>query len=425
VRKLPEGWVEKRLEDCVSQCIENWQTKALSDVAKIQSGSGFPLKYQGTVGEQYPFYKVSDMNLSGNEVNMCNVMNTVSEETRTNLKAKVFPPGSIIFPKVGGAIGTNKKRLTTQDCCVDNNVMGLIPKQEIVVSKYLFYFMSSFDLLELSNKANPPSIRQSTVKAWSIPLPPLPEQKRIVAILDEVFAGITKAVTNAEKNLTNARELFSSYLNNVFTQKGEGWVEKALSDVCCITSKLVDPRGPDFKDLPHIGAGNIVSMSTELTGVKSAWEEGLTSGKFYFDDKMVLYSKIRPYLMKVAIPNFDGLCSADIYPLFPYTAELDRGFLYYLLICRNFTDYAISGSQRAGMPKVNRDYLFQYRAFFPDIPKQKQIVAQLNQLSSNTQHLETIYQQKLTALAELKQSILQKAFSGELTAETAPQEVSA
>jgi type I restriction enzyme S subunit len=295
--------------------------------------------------------------------------------------------------------------------------MGVLPKSEIVEHDFVYYFMSQVDIFEMSNKANPPSIRQSTVKDWPFPLPPLPEQQRIVAILDAAFERIDAAIANTEKNLANARELFESYLNEVFARKGEGWVEKKLSEVCSIISKLIDPRKSEFRALPHVGAGNMVSSSKDIVDIKTAEEEGLKSGKFTFNDSMVLYSKIRPYLMKVSVPDFEGLCSADVYPLYPKKQYLDRIFLFYLLLSKYFTDYAIAGSARAGMPKVNRNCLFNYRAFFPPVDEQRRLAENMDHVYENTRELEAICKKKLTALAELKQSILQKAFAGELTAD--------
>jgi type I restriction enzyme S subunit len=129
---------------------------------------------------------------------------------------------------------------------------------------------------------------------------------------------------------------------------------------------------------------------------------------------MILYSKIRPYLEKVCRPDFDGLCSADVYPLTPNNI-LNRDYLFFLLLSSKFTNYAIEGSGRAGMPKVNRKHLFAYSTFIPTIEIQKSFVEKLDILLAKTQRLETLYQQKLTALHELKQSILAKAFRGELT----------
>ena len=177
-----------------------------------------------------------------------------------------------------------------------------------------------------------------------MPIPPLVEQKRIVSILDEAFEGIATAVANAEKNLASARELFEIYLNSVFCEKGVGRTEKNFSEICEITSRLVDPREPEFIDLLHLGAGNMISLTGEVIDVKTAREEGLKSGKFLFDSRMVLYSKIRPYLMKACRPQFSGLCSADVYPLLPNQQHLNRDFLFYLLMSRGFTDYAIAGS---------------------------------------------------------------------------------
>ena len=118
--------------------------------------------------------------------------------------------------------------------------------------------------------------------------------------------------------------------------------------------------------------------------------------------------------MKVVNCDFKGLCSADIYPLVPFKDKIIKGFLYYLLLSKNFTEYAILGSQRAGMPKVNREHLFAYEFYLPPIIQQQTIVANLDALSAETKRLEAIYQQKLLNLEELKKSVLQKAFRGEL-----------
>jgi type I restriction enzyme S subunit len=118
--------------------------------------------------------------------------------------------------------------------------------------------------------------------------------------------------------------------------------------------------------------------------------------------------------MKVARPDFNGLCSADMYPLAPIPGEADKDYLFHLLLSKHFTDYAIEGSARAGMPKVNREHLFEFRVFMPSVSKQREIAAKFDDLHGETQRLESIYQQKLTALDELKKSLLHRAFSGDL-----------
>ena len=286
------------------------------------------------------------------------------------------------------------------------------PQPDIVDLAFLKFVIGSIDFNHSGSSI--PQLTVPMIKEYPIPLPPLPEQQRIVAILDEAFAAIAKAKANAEQNLKNAKELFESYLQGVFEQRGEGWEEKTLGEVCEISSKLIDPKKPEFHDLIHVGAGNIESQKGTLFDLKTAKEENLISGKFLFDESMVLYSKIRPYLMKVVNCNFQGLCSADIYPLLPFKEKMAKDFLYHLLLTKDFTEYAILGSQRAGMPKVNREHLFAYRFYLPPITTQQSIVQKLDALSAQTKKLEAIYQQKINDLEELKKVILQKAFSGEL-----------
>ena len=116
----------------------------------------------------------------------------------------------------------------------------------------------------------------------------------------------------------------------------------------------------------------------------------------------------------MARPDFHGLCSADIYPLSAKAGQIDRDYLFHLLLSPGFTEYANGGSARAGMPKVNRDHLFSFRVHLPSVAKQKPLAAMLDALHSETQRLESIYQNKLVALDALKKSLLHQAFSGAL-----------
>ena len=296
--------------------------------------------------------------------------------------------------------------------------MGMITPKNGLHPRYLFHRLTSSaykDFIgELSDGANINNLKFDDLRNFPVPHPDLPEQQRIVSILDQAFEAIAKARANAETNLKNARALFDSHLQSVFTQRGEGWVERKLSDVCGITSSLVDPRKDEFHDLIHIGAGNIESQTGMFVELKTAREEGLISGKFLFDESMVLYSKIRPYLMKVARPHFNGLCSADMYPLAPLSNKITRDYLFHLLLSKHFTDYAIQGSARARMPKVNREHLFEFRVWLPAVNKQEELAVKLDSLREETRRLESLYRQKLEALDELKKSLLHQAFSGQL-----------
>lgn len=285
--------------------------------------------------------------------------------------------------------------------------------------QWLYYYLSrnSFRAdgeIRMGGAVGHKRVAKEFIESYPIPVPPLAEQHRIVALLDEAFAGIAIAKTNAERNLQAARGVFDLRLTSVFSDQHPGWSKMRLEEICAITSPLVDPREKEYVDAIHIGAGNIESRTGRLVELKTSRQEGLISGKFPFDPSMVLYSKIRPYLMKVARPGFAGICSADMYPLAPIDGKAVRDFLYYLLLSKPFTDYAILGSARAGMPKVNREHLFQYTCSVPDVKSQVKIAAELDKLWVETRHLQSIYTRKLAAFAELKQSLLHQAFSGQL-----------
>lgn len=337
---------------------------------------------------------------------------TITDAGLQNSSARLLPEQSVILSSrapIGHLVINTVPMATNQGC------KGLVPRDGLDC-KYLYYYLASIVPLlnDLGTGATFKELSGGKLKEVPIPVPPVPAQHRIVAILDAAFDGIATAKANAEQNLQNARALFESHLQQVFTERGKGRVEKRLSEVCAITSTLVDPRKEEFRDLIHVGAANIESQTGVFVELKTARDEGLISGKFLFDDSMVLYSKIRPYLMKVARPDFGGLCSADMYPLAPLPNQITRDYLFHLLLSKPFTDYAIQGSARAGMPKVNREHLFEFRVFLPDVAKQSELSAKLDALHAETQRLESLYQQKLAALDELKKSLLHQAFSGSL-----------
>jgi type I restriction enzyme, S subunit len=270
---------------------KGWEITRLSTVAAVQSGAGFPKRYQDQSGGEIPFYKVSDMNIAGNEREMVFENNSISEETRRELGAFLFPQGSTIFPKIGGAIATNKKRLTVRDCCVDNNVMGVIPKPEKINSEFLFYFFLAHDLSEFANEAHLPSIRKTVVEDWPITLPvSLPEQQRIVGLLDEAFEGIATAKANAEKNLQNARALFESHLQSVFTQSGKDDKKSTLakpekhfgqhgadafpidhSELARLNAGYITKTGGRVATLRHIPGKLSLAVGMPSEGARSGW----------------------------------------------------------------------------------------------------------------------------------------------------------
>ena len=203
-----------------------WHQVEMGKVADVVSGYGFPRECQGLTDEEFPFFKVGDMNLPGNEKCMTTIANTISRATLKKLKAKTFPKGTIIFPKIGAAIATNKKRVLTQLSVVDNNVMGLIPKPHIN-PWYLYYWMLQFDLRSVSNIGPVPSMRKTELERVPIPLPPLSEQRRIVEILDQADALRKKRAEADAKASLILLALFYKMFGDPATNP-KGWDQKSF-----------------------------------------------------------------------------------------------------------------------------------------------------------------------------------------------------
>ena len=395
-----------------------WPIKRLGDLSDLVTKGTTPTSIgHRFVQDGINFVKVESISTTGQFIP--DKLARITPECHAALERSQLDAGDILF-SIAGALG--RTAFVSADILPANTNQALaiirLRQDANVWPKFVLKALETGIVLDQIEKFKGGVAQQNLslaqVREFQIPLPALSEQQRIVGILDEAFDGIATAKANAEKNLQNARALFESHLQSVFSQRGEGAVEKKLSEVCAITSTLVDPRKKEFLDLLHVGAGNIVSEKGVLIDLKSAREEGLISGKFLFDESMVLYSKIRPYLMKAARPDFNGLCSADMYPLAPMPNHITRDYLFHLLLSKRFTNYAIQGSARAGMPKVNREHLFEFRLRLPPVKRQHELAAQLDALSAETQRLESIYQQKLAALEALKKSLLHQAFSGQL-----------
>jgi len=175
-----------------------------------------------------------------------------------------------------------------------------------------------------------------------------------------------------------------------------------LGDIVYIDSSIVDPTAGQNKHLPHVSAEHIVSITGQLRGVRTAAEDGMASGKYLFNSGDVLYSKLRPYLRKAAIPEFSGLCSADMYPIKTDSSRLLPAFLRLLLVSNDFTSYANEASARSRMPKLNREQLFAYAFDLPSVSWQqsveKTITAQLTAVE-DARHAVTNQINELTHLA--------------------------
>ncbi len=190
---------------------------ALGDIAEVRSGWGFPNSYQGRSEGRYPFYKVSDMNRLGNETVMDGASNYVSEEVAKQLGVRPAPQGTVIFPKIGAAVATNKKRLLSRASAYDNNVMGVIPS-EVIESRFLYHWLQTYDLRKLANDSGAvPSIRKSEAEKLLVPLPHIEEQRRIVALLDKFDALANDLQDGLPGEINSRRKQYEHYRDKLLT----------------------------------------------------------------------------------------------------------------------------------------------------------------------------------------------------------------
>lgn len=163
---------------------DSWTSVRLGDVSKSKGGFGFPIDKQGKKEGKYPFLKVSDMNLQGNEKFLRSSNNWIDASILKELKAKTFPASSIVFPKIGAALLTNKKRMLVRDSVIDNNVMAVVVNDENeCLPEFLYQWFLTLDLGSIANAGTVPSLTAGRLQEVRLPLPPLPEQRKIASVL--------------------------------------------------------------------------------------------------------------------------------------------------------------------------------------------------------------------------------------------------
>lgn len=282
---------------------------------------------------------------------------------------------------------------------------------EDINAKYFYYYLSHLHLRDLGYARH-----YKLLKECIVIYPPLPEQKRIVEKLDKIFAAIDKAKEQTTQNLKNAQEVFESSLDAVLTKEAAKWPEKKLNDVC-VVERGSSPRpikyfittAPDGVNWIKIGdcSGKYVtSTSQKITPEGAKKSRYVRRGDFIISNSM---SYGKPYIMDI-----DGYIHDGWFVLRLNHSILVADFLYYILsspFAKRQYDILAAG---AIVQNISSDLIKKVKFNLPSISEQKRIVAQLDNLHNKTQELEKVYTQKLVDLDELKQSVLQQAFSGKL-----------
>ncbi len=307
------------------------------------------------------------------------------------------------------------------------NVGGVlrILDNSVLDYKYLYYALSlrhSETAFDWVKKAHPSIIR---TLYRDIPVAPLPEQRRIVALLDEVFAGIATAKANAERNLQNARALFESQLDSFFIQRSEGWIENKLGDVTTKIGSGATPRGGE-ESYKAEGISLIRSLNVHDLGFRYARLACLDSTQA--SELANVEVRVRDVLLNITGASVARCCIVpiDVVParvnqhvsiIRPIDVELHPEFLHFLLISKTYKDRLLQTGEEGGSTRqaITKAQIQNFSVWYPGIPEEQMtIVHRLKNMLVESQHLALLYERKLAALEELRKSLLQRAFSGDL-----------
>ncbi len=382
-----------------------WEVKKLGDVCEqLFAGGDVPKgNFSKTKSEKYsiPIFSngVKDKGLYG----------------YTNIK-KVTKPSITISAR--GTIGYSQIR--EEHFYPVIRLIVVTPKIDLININYLNYAICG---LNFSNTGTSiPQLTVPMVKNYKIPVPPLQIQKKIVTILDKAFESITKAKENAEKNLNNAKEIFESYLQSVFENKGEEWEEHKIGELC----NLMTGGTPSRTKKEYFDNGKInwlvsgdVNMKEIINCEGKITEEGLknSNAKYLPVDSVIIalngQGKTRG---TVAMLRIKATCNQSLVSIYPKNTEiLNPEYIYYNLDSRYNEIRKMTGDSGNDRRGLNMSLIRGINISYPkSVDQQKEYVMIFKALLKSIKKLSEIYSKKLADLEELKKSILQKAFKGEL-----------
>lgn len=287
-----------------------------------------------------------------------------------------------------------------------------------ILPRLLFSYLKHRQGLKAINDATAGSVRErlyfDSLAQIEFPLPPLAEQRRVAARVEELAAQIHEARTLRRESAEETDALLQSLLHEQFVRGSAGWQPLPMEHAIAINDSQVNPTLPEFSELPHISGDNMEKGTCRLLPYYSAEQDGVRSGNYRFGPGTVLYSKIRPYLRKAVYVDFGGLCSADVYPIKVVSSKLDARFVMWSLVAEPFTEYANRLSGRTRMPKLNRKQLFAFSLIHPPIAEQRKIVAGLDALQTEVDSLKRLQVETAAELDALLPAILDRAFKGEI-----------
>ncbi len=373
----------------------------LADIANVVTGAT-PKKRSEYYDGDVPFVTPGDL---GETSGITSTSRTLTQEGADSVRS--IPAGSVMVCCIGATIG--KVGIAEKTVVTNQQINSLVVDERKAFPKYVYYYCATLKekLKAASSSTTMPIVNKSNFSQFEIPLPPLDEQKRIAAILDKADA--------IRQKRKQASDLADEFLRSVFLDMfgeylGASSNVVSFGDVTKLDAKMVDPTLAEYTNLLHIGPDRIEKRTGEILPALTAREEGLKSKKFLFSEQYVIYSKIRPYLRKAAIPDFVALCSADMYPIKPVESKVTREFIWALLLSDFFDNYVCTLPDRASIPKLNKKELAAFQFSLPPYEE----IQKFSDIAKETLKNKTTQQAHQSDAKSLFNALSQKAFSGQL-----------
>lgn len=409
---------------------EHWKTLPLKRIGAFNGGTGFPISAQGNPNGEILFAKVSDMNRIGNEQVICRCANTISRATAQNLGATIFEDGTIIFPKVGAALFTNKRRMIIHPTCIDNNLMAFKPQG--VDTKYMFRILECVDLARIANPGPVPSINGSQVREIRVALPPHSEQTYIVKFLDHINRNIRQFIRKRKRIIALLGEQKQAMIDQVMTgqidvRNGKPYPKykpaeyKWLGDVPMhwktrrlksYASNIVNLVGDRELNQIYIALEHVESWTGRI--VHEDYSTIFESRVKSFEARDVLFGKLRPYLAKVTFPGRPGVCVGEFLVLRSHDNRLIPRYLDLLLRSKFVIDVISASAFGAKMPRTDWRLIGNMNFSFPPCPEQSAIVSFLDRIDQHTQRYIRAKEREITLLREFRTRLISDVVTGKL-----------
>lgn len=389
----------------------------LGDVATLQAGVGFPMELQGRSSGAYPLAKVRDISRGGRsgKAILSSADHYIDEIDLERLRTKPIPKGSVLFAKIGEAISHNHRVITGCDMLIDNNAMAAIPGPDIT-SDYLYYYLRSLDFYRLASATTVPALRKSELEKIPIPLPPLPEQRRIAEILDQADALRAKRRAALAQLDSLAQSIFFDLFGDLVSNPKK-WPLVPLPTVVYF-QEGPGIRNWQFRDqgIKLINVGNIVDGELVIENTKRhldpAEVEGrykhflLNAGDYVVASSGVTWGKIaevQPWQLPLCL-------NTSMIRFRPRSEALDKIFLRAFVESQSFRGQILRLITGSAQPNFGPAHLKQVLIPQPPLSLQRE----LSRRASAVEGLKSTYRSSLAKLDGLFASLQSEAFRGEL-----------